>query len=62
MSARAPEVRYEYVVDAPGSPEHGQILSFGSYAPRMYARERYQLRDGRLVWIHYRGQIEAVQS
>lgn len=48
--------RYQYRVVAPGRPEDGQIVEFGPEAPRLYSRERYQLRDGTMVWIEFLGE------
>jgi hypothetical protein len=48
--------KYDYVIDAPGRVEHGTVVTFdGRTAPAMHGRERFQLSDGTMAWIQYRG-------
>ena len=49
--------RYVYRIEDPGGPQHGERISFGPSTPPMFARERFQLADGRLVWIEYVGAV-----
>ena len=49
--------RHVYRIEDPGGPQHGERISFGPSTPPMFARERFQLADGRLVWIEYVGAV-----
>jgi len=47
---------YEYRIEAPGRPEHGQVLQFaGRECPALHAREPFQLRDGSMAHISFIG-------
>jgi hypothetical protein len=49
-------MRHQYRIEDPGGPQDGEFLEFdGATSPGMYARERFQLRDGRMVWMAYEG-------
>ena len=51
--------RHVYRIEDPGGPQHGERISFGPSTPPMFARERFQLADGRLVWIEYVGAVQS---
>ena len=56
-STQSNELRHIYRIAAPGTPEHGRMLTFGPATPPMFARDRFTLADGRMVWIEYVGTV-----
>ena len=56
-STESNERRHIYRIESPGTPEHGRTLTFGTDSPAMFARDRFTLADGRMVWIEYVGTV-----
>lgn len=53
------ERRYEYRIEDPGGPQDGEAVVFGQNSPTMNARERFQLADGRIVWVRFERTVQS---
>jgi hypothetical protein len=52
--------RHEYEIMAPGRVEDGVRIQFdGTSMPKMHHRELFQLADGSMAHIEYRGPVQS---